>query len=195
LLRHLTNALLLGQTPLVLNEAPLGFRTLAHVVLMNSTSLTKDALRAVSFFWAIKPVDMPSVHPSRLAAVDSHLRSVKMNETHSFRKCHGAIRITHTEFVIISDLGLLESSYTVANNIAKLFYPERERLRSFLQMFGACDVEDGFPLLFRGLSCRGFAEIGLMIKKACAISQGVVLLRHRGAVSGFGGQVQTTHGR
>jgi hypothetical protein len=123
LMRHLTNALLLGHAlryyvkPFLACEYNI---VMENVLFLTSTSLTEDALRAVSFLWAIKPVDMPPVHPSRLAGVSQHLRDVQVDEAHIFLKCN-AFRMTHTEFVIISDLDIVVTNFkTFAKNIARL---------------------------------------------------------------------------
>ena len=105
--KHLANALMLGSDlrrkvkPLLSN---LGC-SFANVLFVTPDALDEYELKAVSWFWSIKIVEVPEVSASRLRSIAGHLCDENIHAAHVFLKIE-AFKI-QARISMISDLDML----------------------------------------------------------------------------------------
>ena len=78
--------------------------TFANVLLVTSDSLSKEDFQAVAQFWSIRQVEIPNVHPVRVAGTSSHLQGDDINPAHVFLKVHALDM--KSDLSIISDVDM-----------------------------------------------------------------------------------------
>ena len=130
IMKHLKSCLLLGYKlryevkPMMLKKYGI---KMENVLLLTESSLDEDAFQAVSFCWALKFVQLPQVHQTRVATVSPHLReAAAIDPKHVFLKVE-AFRMD-CKVSVISDLDL------VVTNV--------EKICDYLQNFVKTSDED-----------------------------------------------------
>ena len=62
--------------------------TFANVLLVTNDSLDEENFKAVAQFCSIRQVEIPEVHPLRVASVSGHLQDDELNPAHVVLKAH-----------------------------------------------------------------------------------------------------------
>lgn len=120
IMKHLSSCLLLGYQlrykvrPLLLSRYNV---KMENVLFLTKSALTEDSFRAVSFVWALKFVDLPDVHESRVKTVSEHLIGDNIEPEHVFLKFE-AFKMD-ADVCIISDLDVIVvNEFTMAKQLA-----------------------------------------------------------------------------